>query len=99
MKPTAYLVNTARGELIDEKALQAALNRGWLAGAALDVMEKEPPNPDHPLREMKNLIFTPHCAWYTERSQKELREKACAEVIRVLRGGIPKNLVNKVALG
>jgi len=99
MKPTAYLVNTARGELIDEKALQAALNRGWLAGAALDVMEKEPPNPDHPLRKMKNLILTPHCAWYTERSQKELREKACAEVVRVLRGGVPKNLVNKVALG
>ena len=98
MKPTAYLVNTARGELIDEKALQAALNRGWLAGAALDVMEKEPPNPDHPLRTMENLILTPHCAWYTERSQKELRKKACAEVIRVLRGGIPKNLVNKGAL-
>ena len=98
MKPTTYLVNTARGELIDEKALQAALNRGWLAGAALDVMEKEPPNPDHPLRTMKNLILTPHCAWYTERSQKELRKKACAEVIRVLRGGIPKNLVNKGAL-
>ena len=98
MKPTAYLVNTARGELIDEQALQAALNRGDLAGAALDVMEKEPPSPDHPLRTMENLILTPHCAWYTERSQNELRRKACAEVIRVLRGGIPKNLVNKVAL-
>jgi D-3-phosphoglycerate dehydrogenase len=98
MKPTAYLVNTARGELIDEEALQAALNRGQLAGAALDVMEKEPPNPDHPLRTMENLILTPHCAWYTERSQNELRHKACAEVIRVLRGGVPKSIVNKEVL-
>jgi D-3-phosphoglycerate dehydrogenase / 2-oxoglutarate reductase len=98
MKPTAYLVNTARGELIHEQALQAALNRGQLAGAALDVMEKEPPSPDHPLRTMKNLILTPHCAWYTERSQNELRQKACREVIRVLRGGVPKSIVNKEVL-
>jgi D-3-phosphoglycerate dehydrogenase len=98
MKPAAYLVNTARGELIDEKALRAALNRGQLAGAALDVMEKEPPNPDQPLRTMTNLILTPHCAWYTERSQNELRQKACGEVIRVLRGGVPKSIVNKEVL-
>jgi D-3-phosphoglycerate dehydrogenase len=98
MKPTAYLVNTARGELIDEKALGLALKKGWIAGAALDVMEKEPPSQDHPLRSLENCIITPHCAWYTEQSQKALRLKACAEVIRVLRGGIPKNLVNKAAL-
>jgi D-3-phosphoglycerate dehydrogenase len=48
---------------------------------------------------MDNVIITPHCAWYTERSQKVLREKACTEVIRVLRGGIPKNVVNKEVLG
>jgi D-3-phosphoglycerate dehydrogenase / 2-oxoglutarate reductase len=98
MKPTAYVVNTARGELIDEKALQEALNRGWIAGAALDVMETEPPSPDHPLRAMENLILTPHCAWYTERSQNELRQKACAEVIRILRGGVPRNIVNRTVL-
>jgi D-3-phosphoglycerate dehydrogenase len=98
MKRTAYLVNTARGELIDEKALYEALLEGSIAGAALDVMESEPPCRDHPLRTMDNVILTPHCAWYTERSQKELRLKACAEVIRVLRGDTPKNLVNKEAL-
>ena len=98
MKPTAYLVNTARGELVDETALGLALKKGRLAGAALDVMEREPPASDHPLRSMENVIITPHCAWYTDRSQQQLREKACAEVIRVLRGDIPKNLVNKEAL-
>jgi D-3-phosphoglycerate dehydrogenase len=98
MKATTYLINTARGELIDETALHQALTEGRIAGAGLDVMEHEPPPSDHPLRSMENVIITPHCAWYTERSQKELRKKACAEVIRVLRGGIPKNLVNKEAL-
>jgi D-3-phosphoglycerate dehydrogenase len=98
MKATAYLINTARGELVDETALQHALEEGRIGGAALDVMEHEPPRSDHPLRLLESVVITPHCAWYTERSQKELREKACAEVIRVLRGGVPKNLVNKAAL-
>jgi D-3-phosphoglycerate dehydrogenase / 2-oxoglutarate reductase len=98
MKATSYLINTARGELVDEKALQHALVEGRIGGAGLDVMEHEPPERDHPLRFLKNVVITPHYAWYTERSQKELREKACAEVIRVLHGGIPKNLVNKAAL-
>ena len=98
MKSSAYLINTARGELIDEKALHEALTQGWISGAALDVMESEPPSRAHPFRTMQNVILTPHCAWYTERSQNELRRKACAEVLRVLRGNIPKNLVNKEAL-
>ncbi|HXV84284.1 MAG TPA: NAD(P)-dependent oxidoreductase, partial [Candidatus Binatia bacterium] len=98
MKPTAYLINTARGELIDEKSLQQALKEGWIAGAALDVLEQEPPRSNHPFRSMSNVILTPHCAWYTESSQQELRKKACAEVLRVLRGQIPKNLVNKEVL-
>ena len=75
-----------------------ALEEGWIAGAAIDVMETRTAEQDHPLRFLENVVITPHCAWYTERSQKELRQKACAEVIRVLRGGIPKNLVNKAAL-
>ena len=98
MKPTAYLVNTARGGLVDEKALKQALQEGWIAGAALDVMEEEPWPPDSPLREVDNLIVTPHAAWYTERAQKNLREKACAEVLRVLGGRVPKNLVNPEVL-
>jgi D-3-phosphoglycerate dehydrogenase len=99
MKPTSYLINTARGELVDGAALVEALKRGVIAGVALDVLEGEPPPLDHPLRSMDNVIITPHCAWYTERSQKQLREKACAEVVRVLRGGIPKNVVNREVLG
>lgn len=95
MKPTAYLINTARGGLVDEKTLARALKEGWIAGAALDVLENEPWAPESPLSGLDNLIVTPHCAWYTERSQKELRRKVCAEVIRVLRGGVPKNLVNQ----
>ena len=98
MKATSFLINTARGELVDEKALQHALMEGRIGGAGLDVMEHEPPNSDHPLRFSERVVITPHCAWYTKRSQIELRQKACAEVIRVLRGGVPKHLVNKVAL-
>ncbi len=94
MKPTAYVINTARGGLVDEKALLRALKDGWIGGAALDVMEDEPWVENSPLRGLDNLVLTPHCAWYTERSQKELRRKACSEVIRVLRGVIPKNVVN-----
>ena len=71
---------------------------GRIGGAGLDVMEHEPPKSDHPLRFSERVVITPHCAWYTGRSQNELRRKACAEVIRVLRGGVPKHLVNKESL-
>ncbi len=98
MKPRAYLINTARGGLIDETALYRALGAGWIAGAALDVMEDEPWPQDSPLRSLDNLIVTPHSAWYTERAQAEVRRKACAEVIRVLEGRVPKNLVNREVL-
>lgn len=98
MKPTAYLINTSRGGLIDEIALYQAVKEGWIAGAALDVLEKEPWRSDSPLRSLENIMVTPHSAWYTERSQKELRRKACAEVIRILRGKIPTNLVNRELL-
>ncbi|MBI4522788.1 MAG: C-terminal binding protein [Deltaproteobacteria bacterium] len=98
MKPTSYLINTSRGGLVDEGALFAALKQGRIAGAALDVLEDEPWPLDSPLRSIEHLIVTPHCAWYTERSKDELRRKACAEVIRVLRGKAPKNLVNPEVL-
>jgi D-3-phosphoglycerate dehydrogenase len=98
MKSTGFLINTARGELVDEDALQRALAESRIAGAGLDVMEHEPPDREHALRFSERVVMTPHCAWYTQRSQMELRQKACAEVIRVLRGGVPKNLVNKGAL-
>ncbi len=98
IKPTSYLVNTSRGGLIDEHALYDALKENRIAGAALDVLEEEPWRSDSPLRSLENLIVTPHSAWYTERAKETLRRKACAEVIRILRGGVPKNLVNREGL-
>jgi len=98
MKRTAHIVNTARGPIIDEKALRKALSEGWIAGAALDVMETEPPDPSNPLLKLKNLIITPHVAWYSQYSAEDLHIKAVKEVARVLRGRLPLNLVNKGVL-
>ncbi len=94
MKPTAFVVNTSRGELIDEGALLDALNRGRLAGAALDVMETEPVPGDHPLLHSERCLVTPHMAWYTEQASERMRRLASREVARVLRGELPANLVN-----
>ncbi len=93
MKPTAYLVNTARGSVVDEVALAAALDKGQLAGAALDVVEKEPPSGS-PLLGRDNVILTPHTGFYSEESLAELQTKAAEEVVRVLSGEAPRNPVN-----
>lgn len=95
MKSSAFLINTARGPIVDEAALIRALAGGWIAGAALDVFEKEPPQPDNPLLEMDNVIITPHIADYSEASRAEVRRKAAMEVVRVLRGEWPVNLINQ----
>ena len=97
MKPTALLVNTARGGLVDEAALAAALAEGRLAGAALDVLEEEPPRPDHPLLGLDRVLVTPHAAWFSERAERELRRRAAAEVRRVLRGRPPRHPVGPPA--
>lgn len=96
MKPSAYLVNTARGPIIDEVALHKALSEQWIAGAGLDVMETEPPSPDHPLLQHESFIATPHVAWYSEQAFEELKQKATEEVVRVLTGQPPHYLVNQV---
>ncbi len=98
MKPTAYLINTARGPLVDESALVEALDAGRLAGAALDVVEQEPPPPGSPLLTCRNLILTPHTGFYSEESLVELQTKATEEVVRVLGGQPPRNPVNPEAL-
>lgn len=87
MKPTAYLVNTSRGELVDADALAEALQSGRLAGAALDVLPQEPPPAGHPLLSLDNVVVTPHVAWYSEDSLVELRTKAAQQVREVLLGG------------
>ncbi len=94
MKPTAFLINTARGPIIDEKALIKALKEKWIAGAALDVLEKEPPEPNNALLTLDNVILTPHAAWYSEDSVPELRRKAALNIRQVLEGYYPKYLVN-----
>jgi D-3-phosphoglycerate dehydrogenase / 2-oxoglutarate reductase len=93
MRPGAYLINTARGPIIDEAALAAALDRGELAGAALDVMEQEPPSSS-PLFGRDNVIITPHTSFYSEESLVDLQTKAAEEVLRVLSGQAPRNPVN-----
>ena len=95
MKPTAYLINTARGPIVDEQALAEALDAGHLAGAALDVMGQEPP-AGSPLVGRRDVIITPHTAFYSEESLIELQTKAAQEVVRVLSGEAPLNPVNVV---
>ncbi|MDR5694536.1 MAG: C-terminal binding protein [Armatimonadota bacterium] len=90
MKPTAYLINTARGPIVKESALVRALQEGWIAGAALDVLETEPPPRDHSLFALDNVILTPHVGFYSEESLRELQRKAAEEVARVLTGQSPR---------
>jgi D-3-phosphoglycerate dehydrogenase len=98
MKPTAYVVNTARGPIIDEAALAKALDEKLIAGAALDVMVQEPPAPNSPLFGRDNVIVTPHTSFYSEESLVELQTKAAQEVAAVLTGRPPRNPVNPEAL-
>jgi len=99
VKPGAFLVNTARGPLVDEQALAEALDQGHLAGAALDVMSQEPPPADSPLLGRDNVILTPHIGFYSEESLVELQTKAAQEVARVLTGEPPRYPVNPEVLG
>ncbi len=91
MKPSAYLINTARGAVVDNNALASALEAGQIAGAGLDVTEEEPPPPDSRLRSAPNLIVTPHGGFYSQTSMNILRRETAAEVARVLRGEPPKS--------
>jgi D-3-phosphoglycerate dehydrogenase len=97
MKPAAYLINTARGPIVDESALAHALDAGHLAGAALDVLSQEPPTAS-PLFGRDNVILTPHMSFYSVESLVELQTKAAEEVVRVLTGQAPRNPVNPEAL-
>lgn len=92
MKPTAFLINTSRGPLIDEKALADALNAGKIAGAGLDVLSREPPDADHPLLKAKNCYITPHIAWATRAARQRLMDIAVANVGAFVNGR-PQNVV------
>jgi glycerate dehydrogenase len=92
MKPSALLINTSRGQLVDEYALAAALNSGKLAGAGLDVLSVEPPPANNPLLTAKNCIITPHLAWATKAARSRLMQVA-VENVRAFLGGKPQNVV------
>ena len=93
MKPTALLVNTARGALVDEAALAAALDAGTIAGAGLDVLSAEPPPATNPLLRARNCVITPHVAWATPGARRRLIEATAANV-RAFAAGRPQNVVN-----
>lgn len=98
MKPTALLINTSRGGVVDERALIAALERGEIGGAALDVTDPEPPAADNPLLALENVIVTPHAAFSSVAATAELARKAAENVVSVLRGEVPKTLINRSVL-
>ncbi len=94
MKPTAYLVNSARFAVIDERALVQALRESWIAGAALDVFPCEPPPPDHPLLQMQNVVLAPHIGSFTREGNLRMLKETAEQVLMVFRGECPPNLVN-----
>ena len=98
MKPTAFLVNTARGPIVDFPALVAALQQGQIAGAALDVTDPEPPGTDHPLLSLPNVLLTPHSAYYSDRSRDEVRRRGIEHAVAVLRGERPPFIANPAVL-
>ena len=98
MKQDAFLINAARGPLIDEIALYDALRTGAIAGAGLDVLADNSPPRDHPLLSLDNVIITPHVAFFSQESTLELEQRAAAEVVSVMQGRMPDNLVNPAVL-
>ena len=93
MKPTAIIINTARGGLIDTVALAEALQSGVIAGAGLDVFDPEPLSMEHPLRNCRNAILTSHVGWFSDESVPKLQRLAAEEVVRALRGEVLRNQI------
>jgi D-3-phosphoglycerate dehydrogenase len=98
MKPSALLINMARGPVVDQAALYSALTGGVIAGAALDVLEQEPPLPDDPLLKLPNVLLTPHTSSWSAESVVQLRRDVARNVVQVLRGDPPRAVVNPQAL-
>jgi len=95
MKETAFIINVARGGIIDEEALLVALDEGRIVGAGLDVFASEPIDPGDPLVGHERVICTPHIAWNSVESEAERRRKSAEEVIQALQGKVPRYLINK----
>jgi D-3-phosphoglycerate dehydrogenase len=94
LKPTSYLINVARGPIVDEKALIKALSDKRIAGAALDVFEKEPPDPKNPLLNLQSVILSPHVAGVAQDASRRMSVWVAEDVVRVLNGEPPKYPVN-----
>ena len=90
------LINVSRGGIVNEEDLFLALLDGEIAGAGLDVLEKEPADPGHALLQAKNCIITPHAAWYSEEASMELKQKVAEEAVRFVRGEALHYLLNKL---
>ena len=97
MKPTAFLVNTARGDVVDINALVEEVRMGTIAGAGVDVLPVEPPLSDHPVLREESIIVTPHVAWASNESAHDVRERGAQDVVRVLRGERPIYPANEPA--
>ena len=98
MKPTAYLINTARGPIVDQRALTTALAAHKLAGAALDVFEMEPIDPGDPLLALDNVILAPHAICWTDECFQGIGESACRGIVDVAAGRVPRSIVDRAAL-
>ena len=92
-------MNLSRGAVVDEGALIEALEREWISGAALDVLEKEPPDTKNPLMKRDNVILTPHIGFYSEESKSEMKRRTAENVFSVITGKLPDSVVNREVVG
>jgi phosphoglycerate dehydrogenase-like enzyme len=98
MKPTSYLINVARGPIVDERALIDVLQKGRIAGAGLDVFEQEPVDPENPLLAMDNVIVTPHSLCWTDECFHNMASTGLRSIVDTLNGRVPEFLVNRTVL-
>jgi D-3-phosphoglycerate dehydrogenase len=99
MKPTAFLINVARGPIVDQQALTTVLRERRIAGAALDVFEKEPIDADDPLLKLDNVLLSPHAICWTDELFRGNGQAACRSILDVASGRVPQDVVNRDVLG